>query len=375
MLLGASGLFTGSTASAQSGEKPYKIDPDSVTVSGISSGGDLAHQLHIAHSSLIRGAGLLAAAPYYCAKSNANAAMEYCSRFAADATGGKYTGPPDGNYINGLVTATHTAFTNQQIDNPANVVDDKVYLFSGGKDTKVPQEIMDTVQLYYTKLGVSPDNIVYIKTVPAGHAMVTDDFGNQCDTSATPFINKCPNGDVARQLLTHIYGPLAPPAAAADGQIVKFCQKTFFVAGDKASMDDFGHAYVPKACAKGELCRLHVAFHGCRQNDDEIQAQFYSRAGYNEWAEANNIIILYPQVQQTAGTNPYACWDWWGYSGPNYHTQAGKQVAAVKGMIDRVVAGGPLPPETAAECTTVDACAACSMWTRWLCNLGWWSCK
>ena len=32
-------------------------------------------------------------------------------------------------------------------------------------------------------------------------------------------------------------------------------------------------------------------------------------AGYNGLAEANNLIILYPQVQ-TSTLNPSGCWDW-----------------------------------------------------------------
>ena len=370
VLIGITGLIADGETPAQA-DGPYKVDPESVTVSGISSGADLAHQLHIAHSSLIRGVGLLAASPYYCAQGDADKAMEYCSRFAADATGGQYTGPPDENYIGTLITETETAFTNQAIDDPANVADDKIYLFSGGSDTKVPQEIMDTVQLYYTKLNVDPGNMTYVKTVPAGHAMVTDDFGNQCSSSSSPFINECQNGDVAGELLNHVYGPLADPADAATRQIIKFCQKPFFAEGERASMDDFGHLYVPEGCANGAQCKLHVAIHGCQQNDDQIQGQFYTQAGYNEWAEANAIMVLYPQVQKTTEVdllNPFGCWDWWGYSGDDYHTQAGKQISAVKGMIDRLIAGGPLPPETAPECET-DGCSCTGFWT-WLCFFG-----
>jgi hypothetical protein len=52
---------------AQSPQR-YNIQPDSVSVSGVSSGADLAHQLHVAYSSKIHGVGLLAASPYHCAK-------------------------------------------------------------------------------------------------------------------------------------------------------------------------------------------------------------------------------------------------------------------------------------------------------------------
>jgi len=36
--------------------------------------------------------------------------------------------------------------------------------------------------------------------------------------------------------------------------------------------------------------------------------------------------------------NPRACWDWWGYTGAQYHTKSGAQVRAVKAMLDRLSA-------------------------------------
>ncbi len=38
----------------------YNVDPDGITVSGISSGGAMAMQYHIAFSSYVKGAGILA---------------------------------------------------------------------------------------------------------------------------------------------------------------------------------------------------------------------------------------------------------------------------------------------------------------------------
>lgn len=54
----------------------FRVDPESISVSGISSGADLAHQFHIAYSSIIHGIGLLAASPYYCAKGDLNKALQ-----------------------------------------------------------------------------------------------------------------------------------------------------------------------------------------------------------------------------------------------------------------------------------------------------------
>jgi poly(3-hydroxybutyrate) depolymerase len=69
-------------------------------------------------------------------------------------------------------------------------------------------------------------------------------------------------------------------------------------------------------------------------------------AGYNAWADANHLVILYPQTTQwlrpladPAGftANPKGCWDWWGYSGSAYLTRDGKQMKAVRAMIAHLV--------------------------------------
>jgi poly(3-hydroxybutyrate) depolymerase len=94
---------------------------------------------------------------------------------------------------------------------------------------------------------------------------------------------------------------------------------------------------------------VHVALHGCRQGLEAIGERFVREAGYNRWADANRIVVLYPQAIARSGpgfagwrwtyvTNPRGCWDWWGYTGPLYHTRAGPQVRAIKAMVDRLAA-------------------------------------
>jgi pimeloyl-ACP methyl ester carboxylesterase len=46
---------------------PLAIDLDDVTVSGVSSGGFMAFQCAVAHSGIVRGVGVIAGDPYYCA--------------------------------------------------------------------------------------------------------------------------------------------------------------------------------------------------------------------------------------------------------------------------------------------------------------------
>ena len=64
---------------------------------------------------------------------------------------------------------------------------------------------------------------------------------------------------------------------------------------------------------------------------------FARLAGYNDWADANSMIVLYPQAESIPPViNPRGCWDWWGYTGADYANRKGKQMAAIRSMIDRI---------------------------------------
>ena len=60
--------------------------------------------------------------------------------------------------------------------------------------------------------------------------------------------------------------------------------------------------------------------------------------GLNEIAEANNIIVLYPQVSKSTllPENPEGCFDWWGYTGPEYAYAAGAQPRFVDALVSKV---------------------------------------
>jgi hypothetical protein len=88
-------------------------------------------------------------------------------------------------------------------------------------------------------------------------------------------------------------------------------------------------------------------FHGCQQyaQNPEVGDAVYKHGGYNEWADTNRIIVLYPQTVAIPLLNEYGCWDWWG---PNdfltrnreFAQKAGYQISAIRKMLDRL-AGGP----------------------------------
>lgn len=98
-------------------------------------------------------------------------------------------------------------------------------------------------------------------------------------------------------------------------------------------MADEGFVYIPTGCAAGAACKLHIVFHGCKQGIDRLGDQYATTTGYNRWAEANEIVVLYPQaISRLFEGNPNGCWDWWGYDDPEYATKNGPQMAAVAQM-------------------------------------------
>jgi poly(3-hydroxybutyrate) depolymerase len=309
-----------------------KIDKTQTTVSGLSSGGYMAVQLHVAYSAAFKkGAGVIAGGPFYCAQGS-----------VVNATG-RCMASPAGIPVSTLASVTSDWASQGLIDPLSNLQDSRVYLFSGTLDSAVKTGVMDKLQSYYSSVAPAAQ-VVYKKDLAAEHAMVTDDYGNACSVKAAPYINNC-NFDLAGAVLQHLYGPLTARTTAAlpEGNFLEFNQAAFITGHGMAST---GWAYVPQACQAGgsATCRLHVVLHGCKQNVGDVQQQYVRNTGYNRWAESNNIVMLYPQTSLSA-TN--SCWDWWGYDSANYAKQSGPQMAAIKAMVDQVSAGGANTPPPA----------------------------
>ena len=291
-----------------------KIDKSQTTVSGASSGGYMAVQLHVAYSATFsKGAGVISGGPFNCAEASVLNALGRCL--------GRAPIP-----VEALISTTNDWAKAGLIDPVSNLAGSKVYLFAGAKDSVVPQSTSADLQKYYEKF-LPAANITFRKDIEVEHAMVTDDFGAPCLTKAMPFINNC-SFDLAGAILQHLYGTLKPRSSSiAEGSLIEFDQ-TPFVNGQ--GMATTGWAYVPKSCSEGATCRVHVALHGCRQNAADIGQVFVRNAGYNRWAEANNMVVLYPQTSQKA-TN--SCWDWWGYNDANHAKKSSPQMTAIVAML------------------------------------------
>lgn len=328
--------------------KGLKLQTDAITVSGLSSGAFMALQLHIIYSNRIKGAGVIAGGPYRCAEgiyqgSYFDPSGLYTPTTVCTNTNPLYpfAGPPELAFS---LKETQAMAEKQLIDNPENLAKGKVWLFGGIKDTTVPPEVVDVTANYYRHF--MPETQLKVVHHPkAGHAMITEKFGNACSVSKSPYISQC-GFDAAGELLQFLLGDLKPKAEKVPStSLYTFSQLDYFNNRDPStSLNPQGHIYIPQACLEGEPCRLHIALHGCQQSEDFGNRSFFEDAGYNEWAETNNIIVLYPQTRAWKSTlwmgamsNPKGCWDWWGYSGSDYATKRGKQARAIASMVNSIM--------------------------------------
>ena len=165
---------------------------------------------------------------------------------------------------------------------------------------------------------------------------VTLDAGVACDELGGDFVNAC-DYDAAGELLRHAYGELQPRSEAVEDSLVYLDVDAYF--DSDSNVAGQAYAYVPASCAASDSnCRLHIALHGCVQGSEFIEDRFVSQAGLNEWAETNDIVVVYPQLEKSM-FNPKGCWDWWGYTGDDYDQRSGSQVAGMSALIDAFASG------------------------------------
>jgi len=301
-----------------------QINTNAITVSGLSAGAYMAVQFHVAYSSQVNGSGVIAGGPFYCAQNSMTTAVSACMS------------APMLLDVNKLITLTSQFVQENKIDNTVNLKNDKVFLFSGKQDYVVFPDVMKKLLTYYQNY-VNPANIKTEFTLTAAHTFPTLDFGTACTTSATPYIAKC-NYDAAGTVLNWLYSNLRPKTTAIASNIKSIKQSDYMPSGT-TGLADTAYYYLPSACANSKTaCDLHVAFHGCMQDPANIQDKYYTKTGYNEWAEANNIIILYPQSKAIPQKNPNACFDWWGYGSSDYAFKTSPQMVTVWNMIKALAA-------------------------------------
>lgn len=300
-----------------------KIDPMH-GVLGFSSGAYFAVQYQFSYSSQLRGAAIYAGGPYYCAQDSFLDAVEDCMSSA---------------FLINLQTLEGDAqsFASQsQIDQLSNLVNHNIFLYSGELDFIVSPAVVKSLQQMYQDFNVS--NITTQYGIAGTHGFPTTNYGASCSSFGTPFIVNC-NYDGAGAGLASIFGTLRPRGTQVQGNLITVDQSKFTpngVSPSSISLDNNAYLYVPTACNKRSTpCKILVAFHGCEQYYQTVGDAWVRYTGLNDWAETNNIFILYPQTISSTfdPTNSNGCWDWWGYNEAGYATQGGSQMTTVKNMI------------------------------------------
>jgi poly(3-hydroxybutyrate) depolymerase len=294
-----------------------KLDLTQTTVSGLSSGGYMAAQFQLAHADWVKGAAIVAAGPVYCAQNNLMTALDHC--------------------INKVGSPIPLAEINQQLKDwsaqgllasEAEIKQSKVWLLHGAADQKIARPVADALYQQYQQ-WLTPAQLLYVQDKNFAHHMPTLTEGSACDSSEAPFLGKC-NYDAAGEALNFIYSDLKAPAAQSSGTVYPVAQQK--IAGKTATtLAEQGYVYVPKSCEQGQSCSLHISFHGCNQHAEAVGMAYVEQAGFNRYADTNNIVVLYPQTKASSlmPMNPQACWDWWGYTDGNYANRNGQQIQAV----------------------------------------------
>jgi len=331
------------------------ITADGISISGLSSGADFAAQFSVAYSGSIMGVGVFAGEPWHCSATMFQ--NETLVPFGAAACGSDtYTGrcdncPPDMTVacdhckshpelvdIRLLADAARRMARDGLIDDTKYLKRMHAYTYCGTEDQS---HFGATVKArdFYAHFNAS---VLYNFSIPSGHCWPVDKGtpvlcgGGKIlpgIMSAFPLQN-C-NYDGPGELLNHIYGKLNPQVDMKAENLHLFDQRPFN-ANDTfdVGLGDAGLIYIPQTCAEGRMCTLHVSMHGC-ENPFILEYPEARQLSFNRWAEANDMVVLWPHnVRHGNQTSErHACWDGYAQT-PHFDTKHGPQMIAIASMIE-----------------------------------------
>lgn len=317
-------LFFGSSMACAGGTHTalprLRLDPSRVAVAGLSSGAYMATQAQLAYPDLFPNAALVAGGPYGCADGQLQLALSTCM---------KGVPAPD---VASLVARAGKRAASGELGALKDLARAHVYVLHGRADATVAPAVAEAAAHFYDTLRDGTPGLAGMQVVDDGardfaHNLPVAAVGDDCGKSVSPYLGHC-NFDAAGAIFAQMFGkPVQPVAASAGGKLRMFDQDALRPEGADAFLADTGYVYLPPDCAAGKPCGLLVAFHGCKQDADAVGEAFVKDAGFNRWADAYDVAVLYPQTRASfAPLNPQACWDWWGYSGADYDTRHGVQL-------------------------------------------------
>jgi poly(3-hydroxybutyrate) depolymerase len=338
------------------------------TVSGLSAGASAALIHTVAFSTVVDGAAIVAGSPYGC----------QILKNADDVCGQEIQHPAAyydwDTYVPKLKGYIEARAQQGLIDPLSNLGGKRIYLYSGQNDTVVKHEVMLQVAAQFQSLSA---NVQAKFDIAGEHGWIVDDYtcshpgrrsakgepycgpkmnppngvltAECCGTCKAGISNKQPwwqppinncgydmSGAVFRFLMNKT---LQPRTRGNRSHLLKFNQTQFLPPGVNATealLDKTGFVYVPAGCKgpdgnfNSDVCTIHVHYHCCYGSVRQQGINLILRQGLLEWAEPNNIVIIFPQ----AGAPQFGdCWDWWGGTNKEFDTHSGLQIATTVRMV------------------------------------------
>jgi hypothetical protein len=293
-------------------QKVAHIDPSSITVSGLSSGGFMSTQLHVAFSDLFQGSAAIAGGPFDCSLQNTDVktVKEQCMLGLASEKGYAY-----------FYAQAVSLFSNGQIANLNNLKSKPVYIFNSADDQVIAPVLGFINNEFFTQLEskvtaealLYPDSPGYLvahgmaNNNPYFGLFLSEEIGSvdpytPCAPSggqstpwylklisrgADPWLYYCQYPDAItplpvtpastpEKILKTLYGSIKPMGTPKDSGFFTLEQLPYAQMVDPTiktvqdlnarGLNQNAFAYVPEFCQNiNNTCKLHVALHGCQQ--------------------------------------------------------------------------------------------------------------
>jgi poly(3-hydroxybutyrate) depolymerase len=329
-----------------------QINPQQISISGLSSGADFAVQFHVAYSSVLCGSGIFAGQPFHCAVTKFKNDTLVPSTTKQPGSVPVCEGCPKGQTLiydhcknhpdvvdpMVLVNRTLEMAGNGDIDDVLELAVDQIYLYRGTKDETYLKGSVENVAEYFSYFVRNPEaQILFNNTTPSAHCWPLEDYGVPCGFQGVGHeLEKC-NYDGPGAALNHIYSSpkLLPPAAKSNTRNLYYFDQSPFDADNTVGLNVTGFIYIPEPCMS-DSCKLHISLHGCSVNNYYDEA--VHELSFNRWAETNRMVVLYPRMAEHGTTvqEKIGCWDAYAQTSPKYDTKDGIQMIAIREMIRRV---------------------------------------
>lgn len=184
-------------------------------------------------------------------------------------------------------------------------------------------------------------NLTLVENKTFGWLNTLENVAQGCNERSWPWIKNC--GIDAPQIVLSDAIPsfinIRAPKDIVDDSFYIFNQTMFAVIGSGLEEQD-GFIYIPDSC-EHKNCHIHFHYIHCMKfpgiSTSKIKYDRYWHArfsGLNEFAESNNIIVVYPQIASTGinPPNPRACFDYYGFTDHRYNFPTAPQIESILKM-------------------------------------------